>query len=58
MAIPLPTIIMYTMKRVRDISKQYTLASVSVNDKLVEQGQAFPHLSQNGKVNYDLAQRK
>ena len=47
----------YNEESETDTSKQYTLASVSVNDKLVEQESLLPHLSQNGKVNYDLAQK-
>ena len=43
----------YNEESETDTSKQYTLASVSVNDKLVEQESLLPHLSQNGKVNYD-----
>lgn len=38
-----------------DSGKQYTLASVSVNDKLIEQESFFPHLAQNGQVDYALA---
>ena len=47
----------YNEESETDTSKQYTLASVSVNDKLVEQESLLPHLSQNGEVNYDLAQK-
>ena len=47
----------YTKVSVQETDAKYTLASVSVNDKLVEQESLLPHLSQNGKVNYDLAQK-
>lgn len=38
-----------------DTSKQYTLASVSVNQALIEQESELAHLKKNGDVDYELA---
>lgn len=51
------TYYVYNEESETDSSKQYTLGSVSVNDKLVEQESLLAHLAQDGKVNYDLAQK-
>lgn len=37
-------------------SKQYTIDSVTVNHTLMEQETLFPHLTQDGQVNYALAE--
>ncbi len=40
-----------------DTAMQYTMKSVSVNHVLMEQETKFPHLSQNGEVDYEMAQK-
>ncbi len=40
-----------------DTTMQYTMASVSVNHTLLEQETKFPHLAQNGEVDYAMAQK-
>lgn len=49
------TIYIYNEEDLTDTSKQYTLQSLSVNEALIEQEGALPHLRQNGDVNYALA---
>lgn len=49
------TIYIYNEEDMTDSSKQYTLQSLSVNDALIAQESALPHLCQNGDVNYALA---
>ena len=49
------TYYVYNEESAKDAAKQYTLGGVTVNDKLVEQESLLAHLSQNGKVNYKLA---
>lgn len=36
---------------------QYTIISVEINHTLMEQETKFPHLKQDGQVNYDLAEK-
>lgn len=40
-----------------DTAMQYTIASVRINHALLEQETRFPHLTQNGKVDYALAEK-
>ena len=49
------TYYVYNEESAKDAAKQYTLGGVTVNDKLVEQESLLAHLSQNGEVNYKLA---
>ena len=49
------TYYVYNEESAKDTAKQYTLGGVTVNDKLVEQESLLAHLSQNGEVNYKLA---
>lgn len=49
------TIYIYNEGDPTDTSKQYTLQSLSVNEALIAQESALPHLRQNGDVNYALA---
>lgn len=51
------TYYLYNEEDPNDSSKRYTLASVSINDVLKEQESAFPHLAQDGKVDYAMAER-
>ncbi|MBQ8278569.1 MAG: flagellar hook-associated protein FlgK [Roseburia sp.] len=39
-----------------ETSMQYTIASVEINHTLIEQETKFPHLKQDGQVNYALAE--
>ncbi len=49
------TIYIYNEEDASDSSKQYTLASVSVNENLEALESLLPYLSQNGDVDYELA---
>lgn len=49
------TYYVYNEESAKDAAKQYTLGGVTVNEKLVEQESLLAHLSQNGEVNYKLA---
>ena len=52
------TIYIYNEEDPTDPSKQYTLESLDVNKKLLEQENLLPHLTQgNKKVDYDLAKK-
>lgn len=48
-------IYIYNEEDLNDSSKQYTLASLQVNEALIAQETALPHLKQNGDVDYSLA---
>lgn len=47
---------MYNEEDPAKTSKQYTIDSVTVNHVLMEQETKFPHLKQDGQVNYALAE--
>ncbi len=47
---------MYNEEDPNDTTLQYTIISVSVNQKLKEQETLMPHLKQDGQVNYGLAE--
>lgn len=51
------TYYLYNEEDPNDTAKQYTLASLSVNDALKEQETLFPHLTQDGQVNYALGEK-
>lgn len=46
----------YNQEDPNDISTQYTIANVEINHVLKEQETKFPHLKQDGQVNYALAE--
>lgn len=48
-------IYIYNEEDMNDTSKQYTLASLQVNEALIAQETALPHLKANGEVDYSLA---
>ncbi len=48
-------IYIYNEEDVNDTSKQYTLTSLQVNEAMIAQESALPHLKQNGDVDYALA---
>lgn len=48
-------IYIYNEEDLTDSSKQYTLASLQVNEALIAQETALPHLKQNGDVDYSMA---
>lgn len=50
------TVYIYNEEDLTDDTTMYTLASVSVNDVLILQESEFPHLKQNGDVDYSLAE--
>lgn len=51
------TIYIYNEEDPNDTSKQYTLESLKVNEKLIDQEGLLPYLNQDGKVAYDLAKK-
>ena len=48
---------MYNVEDPNDTTMQYTISSVKINQVLKEQETRFPHLKQDGQVDYDLAKR-
>lgn len=51
------TYYIYNQEDTNDISTQYTIANVEINHVLKEQETKFPHLKQDGQVNYALAEK-
>ena len=51
------TIYIYNEEDPSDPSKQYTLESLKINEKLIGQEGLLPHLKQDGTVDYDLAKK-
>ncbi len=49
------TVYIYNEEDETDTTMQYTLQSLSVNEALIAQESALPHLCQNGDVNYAMA---
>lgn len=49
------TIYIYNEEDPKDTTMQYTLASLSLNETLLGEEGVFPHLMQNGTVNYSMA---
>lgn len=49
------TIYIYNEESATDTTEQYTLQSLRVNEALIAQESALPHLRQNGDVNYAMA---
>ena len=47
---------LYNEEDPTDTATQYTIISVSINHTLMEQETKFPHLKQDGQVNYALAE--
>ncbi len=50
-------IYIYNEEDPSDPSKQYTLESLKINEKLIGQEGLLPHLKQDGTVDYDLAKK-
>lgn len=48
-------IYIYNEEDANDTSKQYTLTSLQINEAMIAQESALPHLKQNGDVDYALA---
>ena len=51
------TFYIYNEEDPTDSANRYTLASVSVNQELIERETALPHMSQNGQVDYALGEK-
>jgi flagellar hook-associated protein 1 FlgK len=49
------TLYLYNEEDLSDDTKMYTLQSLSVNANLTDLASLFPHLTQDGQVDYDLA---